>query len=301
MKKSILFLGLSTLVLTGCSEKDKAYYLSHIDDAKTKFKQCEKRMFEAMSSRDQEKFEAVGKDKECVAAEQALREDRKIQAEKKRLEEEALQKAEVSKARKQLDKKFANLDWKETAYQYVNSDCAKKFFIAPNNYECRAFKEIYDEKAEQGKQELLKNSLEQLVTSKKAYCSKDQRRYSACDIWKSAVKEQSKVEFSALDFDQLHRQSNKYCNYGSQYYDACSTLEEVAREKENMIIDQYVKNYESLKKDYNQCVTKLAKIGDSYKVYKQRAEIAENYPCPQAHLARLKLGLPFDNFKTLMD
>ncbi|MDP8079289.1 hypothetical protein [Phocoenobacter skyensis] len=177
----------------------------------------------------------------------------------------------------------------------------QKNLISSNDYLCRAFKALYDEKAEQGKTALLKNSLEQLFELKKTYCAKDQRRYSTCDIWKSAVKEQSATEFSKLDFEQLDRQKNTYCGYGSKFYDACSTLLDVARKKENIIIEQYVKDYESLKKDYNQCVTKLAEIGDSYKLYKQRAKVSKNYPCPQARSARSKLGLPYDNFKTLMD
>ncbi|MDP8052729.1 hypothetical protein QJU23_09930 [Pasteurella atlantica] len=304
MKKSILLFCLSALLLTGCSEKDKAYYLSHIDNAKSKLKQCEKQMFEAMSSKDKEKFEAIRKDKECIAADQAIRENRKIQIEKARLEKEALEKSEISKARKKLNEKFAKLDWKEIAYQYVNSDCAKKLFISSNDYLCRAFKALYDEKAEQGKTALLKNSLEQLFELKKTYCAKDQRRYSTCDIWKSAVKEQSATEFSKLDFEQLDRQKNKYCEYGSKYYDACSTLQDVAREKENIVIEQYVKNYDALKKVYNQCIakiTELAKIDNSFGFYSKRNAILENYPCSQARSARSKLGLPYDNFKTLMD
>ena len=53
MKKLLWLMPMGVcLSLTACSEKDEAYYLKHIDEAKTKGAQCGREVEAAMRSRD---------------------------------------------------------------------------------------------------------------------------------------------------------------------------------------------------------------------------------------------------------
>lgn len=296
MKKSLLLSVGIALFLTACSEPhDKTYYLDHIDEAKSRMAQCKDEMEEAFKNNDKEAFEKLGdKQSECSQADAAIREDRQRQREKERAEKEAQAKIELDKAMQQMESEYGKQTWQEFAHTYVNDKTCQGFFLADDNYQCRAFKALYEKKAQAGIDELKKQELSTLLGEEQTYCKTDKRRYSACDIWKRAANEKAKTDFEKLSFEDLAKLKEAYNNYQSPINSAYS---EIYRKKEKTVIDDFAGNYENLKKVYNQCV-------DAYqgtKDWKVRSQISDTYPCEQARSARSKLQLPYDNFKKKMD
>lgn len=298
MKKWIICL--SAFALMACSEKDKEYYLSHADQAQEKVKQCRQQQEQAFSNNDKQKFRQIEQDKECQAAREAVKEHRRQQAEKERLEREAQEKAAIEQAKQKFNTEFGQLNWQQFAPHFVNHQCGK-MYIGNKDFECRAFKELYDEKVAQAKSELGKLNFADLLAQEKQYCSRDKRQYSTCWIWEQALEEVGKAHFSSLPFAQSAEFESALCVYDGRSLAACNTWRTVSREQEKQIIKAYTQNYESLKQDYNQCVQRLAEIADTWKNHEKRMQISDKYPCPQAKSARSELGLPYDNFKTLME
>ncbi|AJI55062.1 pilin family protein [Francisella philomiragia] len=65
-KKTIPFLAL--LMLAGCSGHDDGYYKDHIDEAQTKAKECNDALNSAFKFGNEDKYNKILKDPECVAA-----------------------------------------------------------------------------------------------------------------------------------------------------------------------------------------------------------------------------------------
>ncbi|MGX2949794.1 hypothetical protein ACWIUA_02635 [Ursidibacter sp. B-7004-1] len=291
---------LTVFGLTACSEKDKEYYLSHIEKAQEKVQQCRQEQEKAFLANNKEQYQAVKNDKECQAAHLAMKEHIQKKEEEERLAKEAKEKAAIEQAKQELNKELSQLNWQETVQRFVNHQCSQ-IYISNENYECRAFKSIYDERVEDAKKELSKANFTELLTQEKQYCSRDKRKYSACSIWQDVITEVGRTHFSALPFQELSSLRQNHCVYDGRSLAACHIWERVNLEKEKEIVDAYTKDYESLKKDYNQCVKLLAAIDDNWKNIEKRDNIASKYPCPQTMEARSKLGLPYDRFKTPMD
>ncbi|MGQ0286568.1 hypothetical protein ACT2CV_05120 [Pasteurellaceae bacterium 22721_9_1] len=298
MKKIILFILCFGVV--ACSEKNKEYYLANPDKAEQKWQQCRKAMDNAFMSNDKSSFEKTEKDPECKASREAIIELRKQKEEQERLEKEAKEKAAIEEARQKLDQEFGQLDWQEFTRQFVNTQCATNY-IREDDYPCRALKSIYDEKTSKAKAELTKLTFADLLGQEKQYCGRDQRKFSACSVWEEAITEVGKSHFDAIPFQELEKINDKFCVYDGRRLAACHIFEKVKKQKGKEIINAYVQNYDGLKQDYNQCVKRLAEIGDNWKKYKEREAVSNYYPCPQARDARSQLGLPYDNFKTLME
>ncbi|MBN6709768.1 hypothetical protein JFL47_00730 [Haemophilus haemoglobinophilus] len=286
--------------LVACSEKDEQYYLSHPEQAQEKAKQCRNQENEALIKGDKEAYRKIENSKECQAARSGLREYERQQQEKRRLEQEAKEKAAIEEIRNKLDKEFGQLDWQEFTRQFVNTQCATGY-IRNDDYACRALKSIYDEKISQATKELAKVSFNELLAQEKKYCARDQRKFSACSVWEQAIDEVGKSHFEAIPFNELEKLKENFCVYDGRRLAACRIFEKVKTQKEQDIVNAYVKNYDNLKRDYNQCVESLAQIGNDWKKYEQRLAVSDHYPCPQAREARSKLGLPYDNFETLME
>ncbi|KAE9540534.1 hypothetical protein HT665_00115 [Ursidibacter maritimus] len=305
MKKQLGLLSIGALLLVGCGEKDHQYYLENVDKAQEKVKECKAEVQKLLKEKNKEKLVELAANKECNAADSALKEHRKQELEKQRLEKENARKELLEKIRKDLDKQYGNLSWQEMAAEYVNHDCNNA--RSSSSWEqCEVLGKLYNEKEEQGKMELSKLSLEQLLSEQKTYCTKDRRVLSACDIWQKATLSVAKQEFDKKDFSALSQQEKNYCDYNSSNYFLCATWRESFRVSEKNIVDNYVKNYELLKKDYNQCVASIQNIdNDESKSYAIKAEeresITSNYPCRQAGYARSSLGLGYADFKTLME
>ncbi|OOH92397.1 hypothetical protein BMT54_00390 [Pasteurellaceae bacterium 15-036681] len=292
---------LVTLVLTGCSEKDKAYYLNNLDKAEAKKAECRSQQEKAFLAKDKQKLESLRKDAECQAAIEAIREHQQAEYERMKQEKAEKQKEAIAEARKQLDTTLSSSNWQNVAHHYVNNECSQKWVIKEDDYSCLALRELYEEKVVQGKNELLQYDFKKLLAEQNNFCTKDKRKFSVCDIWGQALKEKAEQAFSQVPFHELSRQREQYCNYDSPNYVACSAWEKVYETKNKEAVDQFAQNYDVLKKEYNQCVDKLQKIGDHYSKYKERDAVTEYYPCSQAKQARIKLNLPYDHFKLKME
>lgn len=310
MKKSMLAALLtSTLLLTGCNEeKDQAYYLKNLDKAQSKKAECEKVFKQAFEKNDKDAFEKLRKDLECQAADKAIKEDRQIKAEQERQAKEAVDRAEIDKLKVDWQKQLEGKNWQETAHLFVNSECAQYgnlfggFHVPKDNFSCRALVEIYEENVEKGKIELLKSSFEELAEQEKNFCNQDKRRYSACFIWEEALGVQATEHFAQMDIQSLEKLQDKYQQYNTKRpQKEAEAFRKIFETKGQEVIENYVKNPEQLKIDYNQCVDKLNAIGDQIKQYKAWSKVAESYPCTYASKARSKLGFSWDNFKTKLD
>lgn len=309
--KKILFPSLiaMSLSLSACSEeKDQAYYLKNISKAEAKQSECGTKLTKAMQAKDEAAFKRLLEDAECKAAEQAIKEDKRIKREQEAAAKAALLQAEIDKEKARLQQELGDLDWKATAHYFVNSDCAKYgidergFGIPEQNYTCRALAQLYKAQAEIGKDELVKFSYEELKSQEKTYCQQDKRKYSACSIWEEALAIQAEPFFEKQEFAQLEKQAEEYSMWRDNHpISERKAFEKIFKAKEQAIIESYIKDYASLKQTYNQCVEQLKQIGDHWKKHKERATVTQFYPCSQAQTARTKLGLGYDDFKTLME
>lgn len=299
MKK--LIIASAILGLVACGEKDQAYYLNNPEKAEAKFQQCENQLNQAFKNNDKKAFETVKKDAECQAAYNARKEHKRQQAEKERLEREAKEKALIEEMKQKFQAEFGKLEWQEFAAQYINTECAKGY-IGHSDYSCRALKSLYDDKVAEGLAQLGKVGFNELKNQQKQYCSRDKRVFSACDIWKKALEMSSEQHFNQINIAELSPLKNQVCTYDEKHNNTlCSTWQKVYNQKSKEIIDAYLKNYEALKQDYNQCIQRLAEIGNHWRDREKREAVSDYYPCAQAKDARSQLGLGYDNFKTLME
>lgn len=298
--KKLIMTGI-VLSLLGCGEKDQAYYLKNPDQAEAKFQQCEHKISQAIKNNDKKAFEQAQKDTECQAAYNARKEHKRQQSEKERLEREAKEKALIEEAKQKLHAEFGKLEWQEFAAQYVNTECAKGY-IGQRDYACRALKSLYDDKVAEGLAQLEKLSFDELKNQQKQYCSRDKRQFSACDIWKKALVASGEQHFGKLAIAELSPLKTQVCTYDDQHNDTiCTTWQKIYNQKSKEAIDFYLKNYDALKQDYNQCIQRLAEIGNHWRDREKRETVSDYYPCAQARDARSQLGLGYDNFKTLME
>lgn len=298
--KKFLFAGL-ILTLTACGEKDQEYFLKNPEKAEAKYQQCQKEMKEAFAKLDEKAYKKAQKDPECVAAHAARQELRRQQAEKERLEREAKEKALLEENKQKLNQEFGQLAWQDFATQFVNTQCATAY-ISNRDYHCRALKSLYEDKVAEAMTQLGKLSFEELKGQEKQYCSRDKRRFSVCDIWKGALATSADKHFDQLDIAQLSPLKNQMCSYDNNHNATiCNSWQQVYNQKNKEVVDAYIKNYDALKQDYNQCIQRLAEIGNHWKDREKREAVSDYYPCAQAREARSTLGLSYDNFKTLME
>lgn len=288
-------------LLTACGDKDTAYYLKNIDKAKEKSSECSNKVAEAFLKRDTKLIEKLGKDKECLSADEALKEHKRLERERKKAKQEAKEKAELEKAKSEISVKYQGLDWKQAVTQYVNSECNKKFFIGSDDYHCKAEQSIYDENVAKGKLELEKLDYYQLMEKESEYCSRDKRNKSTCSVWGEVLSEAAKKVLSPLNYPDIENKEGEFCQPNQEYnHPACQTWREINREKEQALVEQYVADYDSLRKDYNHCVEQLKPLIGDWQKYSLVNKISSSYPCKQARNARIKLGLSSD-FKQPME
>ncbi|MFD0965880.1 hypothetical protein ACFQ02_03300 [Seminibacterium arietis] len=296
MKKLLLLL-LASFMLTACSEKDKNYYINNIDEAEKKVQQCTTELEEAFLTNNKEKLVKLKKDPECLAAREAVREDKISKAEQALLLKETERKKAILEAKEKLLKEYGNTNWKLFAQSYVNTECAKKWFVGNDDYSCIAFREIYQDKVKDAKAELTKIPFVELFNQEKSYCAKDKRPHSVCDIWEKTLNEQAEEYFEQMELKELNNQETTYCDYKTSQV-VCSTLNKIINKKHKEVVSQYVKDYELLKRDYNQCVMQIKNVKNNYI---KQSKIMNSYPCKQTKSARMELSLPYDDFKTLME
>lgn len=78
MKKYLIStLVVSVIALSACTEKDKTYYLEHLDQAQEKKSECKNKKALAWKNRDTNSLRALNRDDECNAAIEAIIENNK--------------------------------------------------------------------------------------------------------------------------------------------------------------------------------------------------------------------------------
>lgn len=260
----------ATFLLSGCGEKDKAYYLSNIEDAQKKRASCEESIVQAMMAGDEKKLKSLENDAECRAADLAIKENAKIErerqqaeAEKLRQEEEAKKAAEAAQEKSKLVEQYKDVTWQQNIANYANNECSKTSFSTFGGKTktpiCMAWQTFYEEQVDIGKQALDTLTLPEMEAQIGDYCSLDRRTISACTV------------FSA-----------------------------VYTEKEKKAVEAYVADTEKMKTDYNQCVDEYQKINQSNYSINDKSTLRSNlklsYPCKQAKEAKIQLGLGYDEF-----
>lgn len=110
--------------------------------------------------------------------------------------------------------------------------------------------------------------------------------------------QEAKEEVGKKEYDQLVKSEEEYCLKDKRHISPCTVYKKVMREKEKVIVADYVKNYEKLKKDFNVCATYFKKYAEE-KNYKARNELANTYPCALPLRAARDLGITYSYNKSL--
>ncbi len=279
MKKTVfLCLGLSVL-LTACGSKDEAYYKDHVEEAQTKVAECEKEVEKLFMAQDKEGLEILmAEGSECRIVEKVVREE---EIRQKELAREQAKKEAYTK----VNTKYGALSWREFTVAYLKFDCASRWAITDEDFECKAMQEMYESNVQKGIAEMKQYSLDELLAKEGEFCKKDRRKYSACDVWKKAVAKTVSEHFKSLSLSQLYAKKQVLCKVWSN--PSCEPLKQLIDTKNKEVIQGYVDDYELLKQDYNRCVVRY----QNATTYEAQREVANTYPCPQTSEAKRKLGL----------
>lgn len=105
--------------------------------------------------------------------------------------------------------------------------------------------------------------------------------------------QQGKNELYKIPFEKLSLAENTYCKQDKRQYSVCQVWKETVEQQEKEIIENYVKNYESLKNDYNQCIDKMLAAKKQPQSWKLTSDIRDSYPCQQTVKARSQLQLGY--------
>lgn len=119
---------------------------------------------------------------------------------------------------------------------------------------------------------------------------------SKCSAMKALYKDkfqQGKNELYKIPFEKLSLAENTYCKQDKRQYSVCQVWKETVEQQEKEIVENYVKNYDSLKRDYNQCVDKALVAKKQPQSWKLISDIRDSYPCQQTVKARSQLQLGY--------
>lgn len=304
--KKIIAAGLLSVLLVGCGEHDEEYFFKHQDKAETKLKSCEEKIYAAIEKNDEKAYEKAFNDKECHAANAALKKQRQLDYEKevaerelkKQREEEARLK-EIATEKAAILEQHKNATWQTTISEYLKVECNQGFLQAPSP-SCAAWKEIYDEAVTSGKTELLQFSFLELKEKENEFCNLDKRSGSVCSVWEMATSEQGKAELDGLDLSAIETKKADYCKDGS-YSTNCRVWTNEWNQKSEELIKHFLNEDEIFVQTYNSCLTEIDKIRQSNGSWDERHQgestIRTNSPCLQAERAYTRRGMGYDPYK----
>lgn len=266
MKKlSLILLTGGLLLVTGCSEKDAAYYQDNPKAAKEKMQECEKALGEA---KDEESVMQIINDKECNAADDALKAIRKAEREAEKAAVENENKAILATAEQALMKEHGNLDWKGFQKVYKATECRSyvnfgRFGrkISPEDAKCAAIKQHYDKLIGEAENSFANTPFNELIKKEKEFCSLDKGRLSPCSVWQGSLKESAKNSFKDTPYETLFTEENHYCEIKSEFnHYFCSAYNTVLEEKMKAVIDRYAQDDQLFTDEYNKCYEKSLTI-----------------------------------------
>lgn len=294
MKKQRLFIFSLILGVSACSDKDESYYLNHIDEAQSKMKQCKVDLAKAMKSKDETEFMKLTDSKsECSIVDKALSKHRQEQWEIEIQEKKVKDDAELANIKAEIQQQYGSQSWQDFTKSFIKSKCDHFSY----DKKCQAMFALYEEKMKLAITEMRKKSLDELLADKELYCKQDQRLYSTCDVWQTAVGEQAKQVFSQLTLDKLYTLKDKYPPEGYPPRQPNKAWSEVFDQKEKEFIQLLTEKYDNLRSIYNICVDQVKQEKD----WQKQLKVIQGVPCSQAKQARSKLNLPYDDFTTKME
>ncbi len=297
--KKLMVVGLLSIFLVACGEKDENYYFEHQDKAQEKLQSCEEQMMKAFMNLDEKAGRAVDADAECNAAKAAIKKQHNLEYEQKRAEEE-LQKRLAEEARlkaisdieAQLEKELAGKEWNAVISEYLKqTDCQS--YSGGKEPNCIAWKALYDKAVEQGKAELIQYAFADLKMQEPVYCGLDKRRGSACTVWAEARVARAELDLNGLDIEALSAVTDDYCKNGE--YNTCDVWKRAWQVKNDIIVKQLVEDDALFVETYNNCFAELTNIRQADLKWneKNRREdaVVNSYPCNQAKQAYRNRGM----------
>ena len=294
MKKQRLFIFSLILGVSACSDKDESYYLNHIDEAQSKMKQCKVDLAKAMKLKDEAEFMKLTDSKsECSIVDKALSKHRQKQWEIEIQAKKAKDDAELANIKAEIQQQYGSQSWQDFTKSFIKSKCDHFSY----DKKCQAMFALYEEKTKLAITEMRKKSLDELLADKELYCKQDQRLYSTCDVWQTAVGEQAKQVFSQLTLDKLYTLKDKYPSEGYPPRQPNKAWSEVFDQKEKEFVQLLTEKYDNLRSIYNICVDQVKQEKD----WQKQLKVIQGVPCSQAKQARSKLNLPYDDFTTKME
>ncbi|PWD80726.1 hypothetical protein DC083_06325 [Ignatzschineria ureiclastica] len=305
--KKLIVVGLLSVFLVACGEKDENYYFEHQDKAREKINSCEEQMMKAFMNLDEKAGRAIEADNECKAAKAAIKKQRNIEYEKekaekeqqKRLAEEARLKA-ITDIETQLEKELSGKEWPAVISEYLKqAECQQRFFNQDEDLNCVAWKVIYDKAVETGKTDLAQYSFIDLNAQEPVYCGLDKRRGSACTVWAEARVARAEIDLKPLDIEALSTVREDYCTNGD--YNTCNVWTKAWQVKNDVIVKQFVEDDELFVETYNNCFAEVTKIRQADLKWNERSRqeeaIVSSYPCDQARQAYRNRGMGVATYK----
>lgn len=262
MKKySIAILIAHLVLITGCSEKDMAYYQDNPDAAEERMQECNESLREARKNKDKEAFKNLLNDNECKAANRALKAIKIAEREAEKAAIESENQAMVATAEKALMQKHGNLDWKGFLKVYKASGCHTHYSfggkISSEDAQCAAMKQHYESLIGNAENAFANTPYDELITKEKEYCSLDKGRLSPCTIWKRSLSKSAKNSFKDTPYETLFKEKDKYCKIKSEFkHSFCSAYNKVLNTKKTIVIKKYAQDDELFTSEYKKCYEK---------------------------------------------
>ena len=309
MMKNLKVIGLvliAGLGLAGCEKKNQEYYLKNIDSAKEKLKECRNDIDKAISQKDEKLFEKIKNDTECQAAENAIKEDRILQAKLEKERKEAEEKQALETEMAAIRNQIAGKSWQKSINEYMKVEECNKFYTT-SSPKCKAWKIVYDEKVDEGKKELKQLPYEDIKEQMISICKLDQRQGSNCAVAQSALEEKATEDLANDDIQTIESKKPLYCAEDTYTLNACRKSWEKAFDRES---DKHVKlftdNDDEFITTFNSCVDKMEAIEKQNLKWDEQnsleRKIKETYPCYQAKEAYIKRGMGYSvNFKNKIE
>lgn len=198
MKNPIFISIVLMFLLTGCGDKDKAYYQSNLDDAEHKSIECQKSMEEAFKDKDEGKLKSISEDLECGFASEAMFEHkRKIAKIERELKaKEAKAQAKIKKAEFEAEYKKQIVELKNVSYsEFISIKCTA---FRPDA-KCKAFNELKKEREKSEVESISsKLSFEDIESKIANECSGSNAFNGLCNTHRIALRIKSEKEVEGL-------------------------------------------------------------------------------------------------------
>lgn len=300
-----MILGLTTQTHAGFfSDNDKAYYLKHIDEAKEKKKDCELDLKAAIIAHDGDKFKELEKDKECKSADEAIRENRKIE----RAKQEAKDKVEYEKFYKEAIDEFKKMPYAE--FGKMENKLLKNLSFSfgskynPKDAKYNAYKDTkkekdkieYDKRFKSALEKYKKMPYEEYIKDEKyrfrTYVSdKKDPKEAEGDAYATVSKEKKEKEIERIKAsykkDKLLEYKKKVCKKSS-YDPICKMVDKIYTEHKEEVTKYYKANQAQLKKDFLDCEKRAKKYRSTS--YDKYTAVTKSYTCETAEYAAKELG-----------